>query len=316
MKITPLVYSHISYNKMQPRLNPSFGCSSLQSNLYTDKALDVAKKLLSEMQNSVISVKEMGKIAGVQTKTILPFSSSSTSAYTEFKRDFNTGKITHKPVIAVPLAASQEKIAKTIYVMNFAHELTHKYQIDDEVDPQSQLIKDTIESGFKLREVGDDFIRFTNYYCEKLEGDLMRKVVWYVLGEEGEESYRITEGLVLTNAAVNETEIANALGYRDKKEFVENFAKNNVPFDEIVETICTRNPIMAYKCVDSPTQIKSKIKKILVKYFRNMFRMEKEARLTENKVANLQGYDDKASKCNQLYYSMVEQSFDYYLDNF
>ena len=63
MKITPLVYSHISYNKIQPRLNPSFGCSSCESNPYTDKAFDIAKKLLIQMQEEVISVKEMGKIA-------------------------------------------------------------------------------------------------------------------------------------------------------------------------------------------------------------------------------------------------------------
>ena len=314
MKIIPLVYSHISYNKIQPRLNPSFGCSSYESNPYTEKAFDIAKKLLIQMKEEVIPVKEMGKIADVQTKTIFPFSSSSTSAYTEFKRDFNTGKITHYPVIAVPLATSQEKIAKAIYVMNFAHELTHKYQIDDEVDPQSQLIKDTLEAGFKLREIGRDFIHFTDYHCCQIEGDIMRKVVWSILGEEGKENYIQTGGLVLTNSVVNESLIAKALGYKDEKEFIENFVKENVPFDEIVETICTRNPIIASKCVDSPTQIKLKIKKILVKYCRNIFKMEKEARLTENKIAKLQGYDDKVSKCNGLYYSMVEQSFDYYLN--
>ena len=317
MKVSPLIYNHISYNKMQPRLNPSFGCSDCTStsNPYTDKAFEVSNKILNEMRDRVIPVREMGRIANVQTKTIMPFKSSTTSAYTEFKRDFNTGKIVHFPVIAVPLAVSEGKIDKTIYVINFAHELTHKYQIDDEVDPQSQLIKDTLDAGFKLREIGDDFIRFTNYHCEKLEGDLMRKVVWYVLGAEGEESYRKTGGLVLTNAVVNTIEIANALGYKDESEFVANFAKDNVPFDEIVETICTRNQILAHKCVDSPTQTKTKIKIILIKYFRNMFRMEKEARLTEYKFAKLQGFDDKVSKCNVLYYSMVEKAFDYYLNN-
>ena len=89
MRINPLVYSHISYNKMQPRLNPSFGCSSFQTNPYTDKAFDIAKSILIRMQEGIIPVKEMGKFANVQAKTILPFSSSTTSAYTEFKRDFN-----------------------------------------------------------------------------------------------------------------------------------------------------------------------------------------------------------------------------------
>ena len=315
MRIYPLIYNHISYNKIQPRLNPSFGCSDCESNPYTDKAFEVGKKILTEMQDKIIPVREMGKIANVQTKTIMPFSSSSASAYTEFKRDFNTGKIVHSPVIAVPLAVSEGKIDKILYVMNFVHELTHKYQIDDAVDSQSQLIKDTLAAGFKLREIGNDFIRFTDYHCGQIESDIMRKVVWYVLGAEGEESYRRTGGLVLTNAVVNTTEIANALGYIDENEFVANFAQDNVPFDELVETICTRNPILACKCVDSPTQIKLKIKIILVKYFRNLFKMEKEARLTEHKVVKLQGFDDKASKCNGLYYSMVEKAFDYYLNN-
>lgn len=301
---------------MQPRLNSSFGCSDCDftSNPYTDKAFEVSNKILNEMRDRVIPVREMGRIANVQTKTMLPFS-SLTSAYTEFKIDFNTGKIVHAPVIVVPLAESSEKMAKTLYVMNFAHELTHKYQIDEEVDPQSQLIKDTLISGFKLREIGDDFIRFTNYHCGQIEGDLMRKVVWYVLGEEGRDSYAKTGGLVLTNAIVNKTEIANALGYKDESEFVANFAKDNVPFDEIVETICTRNPIIARKCVDLPTQTKEKIRTILIKYFRNLFRIEKEARLTENKIAKLQGYDDKSSKCIGQYFEMVEKSFSAYLEN-
>ena len=44
--------------------------------------------------------------------------------------------------------------------------------------------------------------------------------------------------------------------------------------------------------------------------------MEKEARLVENKVATLQGFDDKSSKCISLYFSMLEKAFDYYLNNY
>ena len=308
-------YHHISYNRILPRYNPNFGSSNLfiSSNPHTDKAFETSKKLLNEMQNRILSVIDMGKISGVETKILPPFY-SSVSAYTSFKPDFLNGTLS-SPIIVTPLLERQDKIGKTIYIMCFAHELTHKYQIDNKEDPLSQMFKDTVDAGFKLREIDNDFEKFTRFYQQNVEGELMKMTIHKLLGNEGLEEYRETGGMVFSDTIINETQISNALGYKDKEDFISNFVEDNVPFDGIVETICTRNPILARKCVDSPTQIKSKIKTILIKYFRNSMQSEKEARLTETKIANLQNFDDKVSKCTHLYYAMAEEAFEHYLQN-
>lgn len=314
MNILPLSYNPISYNRILPRQNPSFGSSNYFdiSNPNTDKAFNAAQKLLAEMMNKTLTVEEMGKLCEAETKT-LPKSYTQSVAYTEFYFNPHTGKISDSPTIVVPLIERTDKIGKTIYVMNFVHELTHKYQIDKEEDPRSQIVKDTLNADFKLREVGNDFTRFSDFYIDRINSNAMRKVVGNILGFEGLDSYTQTGGLALTNVTINENKIANAFGYIDGNDFVANFAKDNVPFDEIINTICTRNPILAGKCVDSPTITKDKIRTILVKYFKNSSKIEKEAYLTENKVAKLQGYDEKTTECIYKYHAMVEKAFDYYL---
>ena len=315
MIISPLKYHHISYNKILPRQNPSFGSSSFsnESNPYTNKAFEISKQLLEEMKKGILTVREMGKISDVETKILPPFL-SNVSAYTSFKPNFSNGTLSH-PIIVTPFLERQDKIAKTIYIMCFAHELTHKYQIDKKEDPLSQMFKDTIDSGFKLREIDNDFEKFSRFYLQNVEGELMKMTTHKLLGNKGLEEYRETGGMVLSDAIINEAQILKTIGYKDKEDFISNFPEDNVPFNEIVETICTRNPTLARKCVDSPTQTKSKIKTILIKYFRNSMRAEKEARLTEIKIANLQNFDDKVSKLTHLYYSMAEEAFEHYLQN-
>lgn len=316
MNILPLSYNSISYNRILPRQNPSFGSSDHfnVSNPNTDKAFNAAQKLLLEMSDKTLSPEEMGKLCETDTKAF-ENTLEQGSAYIELFINPYTGKITEPPTIVVPLIEKTDKMGKTIYVMNFVHELTHKYQIDKKEDPRQQIVQDTLNAGFKLREVGNDFTRFSNFYISEINGHTMRRVVGCVLGADGLESYSQTGGLALTNAIVDENKIANALGYRNEDEFITYFAKDNVPFNEIVNTICTRNQILANKCVDSPTIIKEKIRTILIKYFKNSSKIEKEAYLTENKVANLQGYNDKVSECIYKYHTLVEKAFDYYLNN-
>lgn len=316
MNISPLSYNPISYNRILPRQNPSFGSSDHfnVSNPNTDKAFNAAQKLLLEMMDKSLTAEEMGKLCGAATKT-LPKLYTQSVAYTEFYFNPYIGEISEPPIIVVPLIERTDKIGKTIYVMNFVHELTHKYQIDKKEDPRQQVAQDTLNAGFKLREVGNDFTKFSDFYINEINSYTMRKVVGYVLGYDGLESYTQTGGLALTNTVVNANKIANALGYIDEDDFIANFAKDNVPLDEIVNTISTRNSILASKCVDSPTTTKEKIRTILIKYFKNSSKIEKEAYLTENKVAKLQGYDEKTSECTYKYHAMVEKAFDYYLNN-
>lgn len=316
MNISPFSYNPISYNRILPRQNPSFGSSDHfnVSNPNTDKAFNAAQKLLSEMINKTLTAEEMGKLCGTATKT-LPKLYTQSVAYTEFYFNPYIGEISEPPTIVVPLIERTDKIGKTIYVMNFVHELTHKYQIDKKEDPRQQVAQDTLNAGFKLREVGNDFTRFSDFYINEINGYTMRRVVGSILGSEGLDSYTQTGGIALSNTIVDGNKIANALGYRNENEFITYFAKDNVPFDEIVSTICTRNQILANKCIDSPTATREKIRTILIKYFKNSSKIEKEAYLTENKVAKLQGYDDKVSECIYKYHALVEKAFDYYLND-
>lgn len=316
MQVSPLSYSYISYNRILPRHNPSFGSSDYNniSNPNTDKACVAAQKLLSEMTNRILSIQEMGKLCEVPTE-VFDNSYGSKLASIDFVFSYLAGKVIGSPTILVPLIERTDKIGKTVYVMNFVHELTHKYQIDKKEDPHHQLTQDTLNAGFKLGEIGNDFTRFSGFHIERISGYLMRRAVSYTLGSEGLDSYSQNGGLVLTNARINSNIIAMAFGYIDEDDFVKNFVKDVIPIDEIVNSICTRNPILANKCVDSPTIIKEKVKTILVKYFKNSSKVEKEAYLTENKVAKSQGYNDKATECIYNFHAMVEKAFDYYLNN-
>ena len=307
-----LKYHHISYNRILPRHNPSFGSSSLfnKTNPHTEKVMSDYRTLLPLFDDK-FSASQLGKQMKVETKTI--GDAKFKRAYTAFKFDYKKGKHKTAPIIELPELKRMDSIGKTTYLMHFAHELTHVEQIKNGDDPHTLLAQDTISEGFNLKEIDDTFAWHCNYHKEQINGDIMRKACHSVLGQEGLDSYRQNDGLCRANVQVSEEKLANSLGYKNKKEFIANFAKDSVPFDKLIESICNRNSTVAKKCVDSPTQTKAKIKNILIKYFRNSARIEKEAYLSEYKVSQLFGFDDKASKCIYTYQAMVEKAFDYYL---
>ena len=309
-----LEYHHISYNRILPRYNPNFGSSSLsnESNPHTEKALSNCKKLMPLLDGE-FTVSQLGKQSNVQTKTI--GNAQYKKAYTAFKFDYKKGKHKTPPIIELPELTRTDSIGKTLYLMHFAHELTHVEQINMGDDPHTLLVQDTISAGFNPKEIDDTFAWHCNYHKEQINGDTMRKACHYVLGLEGMDSYRQNDGLCRANVQITEEKLAQSLGYKNKNEFITNFAKDVVPFDKLIDSICTRNAFLARKYVDSLTQTKAKIKNILIKYFKNSSRIEKEAYLTEYKVSQLFGYDDKATKCIYTYHSMAEEAFEHYLQN-
>lgn len=286
----------------------NFGCieNNVLKNQNSQQATEIGRKILSN-NTGKIDIESLQPYSEVMLKPMYSVPQFTTeTACIDSQMDIN-GKVDNI-VIYIPELFSDTKTSKTLYVMNFAHEYTHYLQMKNKEDAHHSFYKNMIKNGICIPATMQYVYNVANLSYKFIGRNLRNKVVENLLGEEGRNSYEKTGGMILTNAEITQDKIAQSLGFKDAEDFKQNFKNKFRSFEVLAMKLCGECTELRDKYRKNPEKTLQLAKDIIIKYCKDSAKDEKEANITENNIAHIQGFCDRASEISYKFNALVESA--------